>query len=137
MTPTSSTCSWRSALRGVMVLAIEETLARRMEADETASLHATIYVMIQQGVLAMVQKQKEKLREAAESELKFLSLYSHDLNNNLLVIASLLDVLHKRLKTAPEFDASLDVLVMARRSIRHTAEGMRRLLNHERLRRSE
>ena len=54
-------------LRGVMVVAIEAELRRPMKTDEAASLHATVDVMIQQGVLAMVQSQKQQLREAEEA----------------------------------------------------------------------
>lgn len=124
-------------LRGVMVVAIEDKLDRKMETDEAASLHATIDVMIQQGVLAMVQKQKEKLREAAEAELKFLSFFSHDLNNNMFVIFSSLDTLKKQLQGAEQFEAACHVIDNAQRTIKHTSDGMRRLLHHEHVRRSE
>lgn len=124
-------------LRGVIVITLEEHLDRRLEPDEAASLHAIIDVMIQQGVLAMVQKQKEKLREAAEAEIKFLSYFSHDISNNLMVISASLDVLKTQLEASQQFDEARDLLDTARRTIRHTTDGMRRLLSHERLRRTE
>ena len=54
-----------------------------MEAMESAALHAAIDVMLQRSVIALVDQQKNQLRVAAETELKFLSFLSHDLNNNL------------------------------------------------------
>src|SRR5690606_18804260 len=99
-------------------------------------LHATVDVMIQQGVLAMVQSQKDKLREAAEAELKFLSFFSHDLSNNMLVISSSLNLLNNQLRASEQFEAACNILDGARRTIKHTTTGMRRLLEHERLRRT-
>ena len=68
-----------------------------------------------------------------ESELKYLSFLSHDLNNNLSAIHLHLDLLKERLSRSPDFSADVGELDLAQQSIRHTTEGMRRLLGHARV----
>ena len=74
-----------------------------MDVPESAALHAAIDVMLQRSVIALVEQQKAQLRAAAETELKFLSFLSHDLNNNLNNVTLSLEVLGQELKGAGGF----------------------------------
>lgn len=123
-------------LRAITVQQIEEALGRRMEVTESAALHAAIDVMLQRSVVAMVDEQKAQLRAAAETELKFLSFLSHDLNNNLNSVTMSLRVLEGDLKGTAGFSEAEDSLVRAQQAIFDTVAGMRRMLDHERLRKS-
>ena len=118
-------------LRALIVLHVEGRLGRQMNAPEAAALHATVDVMLQRAVVALVDQQKAQLRDAAERELKYLSFLSHDLNNNLSSITLRLNLLKRQLAASAE---SAHMLDEAQQSIRDTTEGMRRLLDHERLR---
>src|SRR5258705_4649768 len=75
------------------------------------------------------------LRAATESERRHLAFLSHDLNNNLSAITLHLAVLEVRLAKDPGFAEERSMLSLAQQAIRHTTDGMRRLLAHERLRR--
>lgn len=124
-------------LRRVIVSRVEEALARQCKADEAAALHAMIDIMLQQGVLALVQQQREELRQATEVQLKYLSFLSHDLSNNFFVITSSLVYLQQQLAELPQMRQSTEVLAAALGVIRSTRDGMRGLLEHERLRNSD
>ncbi len=123
-------------LRRVIVETVELELKRQCVADEAAALHAMIDIMLQQGVLALVQKQKQELRESAESQLKYLSFLSHDLSNNFGVISINLEFVHKRLARVPEMQETASFVWAAMETMQRTREGMRRLLEHEQLRNS-
>ena len=123
-------------LRAITVQHVEEALDRRMGVLESAALHAAIDVMLQRSVIALVDKQKLQLRAAAETELKFLSFLSHDLNNNLGSVTLSLQSLAMDLKDTSGFDEAKSSLALAQKSINDTVSGMRRMLNHERLRNS-
>jgi signal transduction histidine kinase len=121
-------------LRSITVQHVEAGLGRRMEAAESAALHAAIDVMLQQSVIAMVGEKNALLRQAAETELKFLSFLSHDMNNNLGSVTLSLQILSMELRAAGGFPAAEDALGIARDSIDATVRGMRQMLDHERLR---
>jgi signal transduction histidine kinase len=87
-------------------------------------------------VIALVEQQKLQLRDAAETELKFLSFLSHDMNNNLNSITISLQGLGVDLEEAGGFAAAQESLALAQQYIRDTVVGMRRMLDHERLRKS-
>jgi signal transduction histidine kinase len=123
-------------LRRVIVARVEEALVRSCARDEAAALHAMIDIMLQQGVLALVQRQKEELRQVNEVKLKYLSFLSHDLSNNFFVITSSLQCLEQELAALPQMRESVELLGAALSTIRRTRDGMRRLLEHEQLRRS-
>ncbi len=123
-------------LRAITVQHVEAGLGRRMDAAESAALHAAIDVMLQRSVIAIVDEQKVDLRAAAETELKFLSFMSHDLNNNLNGVTLLMQVLASDLKRAGGFAEATESLELARQAIEDTVRGMRRMLDHERLRKS-
>ena len=107
-----------------------------MEALESAALHAAIDLMLQRSVIALVDQQKTQLRSAAETELKFLSFLSHDLNNNLNNVILLLQAHGQDLARAGGFEKAIKSLDRARQSIHDTVNGMRRMLEQERLRKA-
>ncbi len=123
-------------LRAITVQGVEDRLGRRMDGLECAALHAAIDVMLQRSVIALVEQQKAQLRSAAETELKFLSFLSHDLNNNLNGVMLTLHVLNGELKKTGRFPDAEDSLETAQQCICETVKGMRRMLDHERLRKS-
>jgi signal transduction histidine kinase len=121
-------------LRAITVHHVENKLRRRMDVLESAALHAAIDVMLQRSVIALVDEQKMKLRAAAETEMKFLSFLSHDLNNNLNSVTMSLHALESDLEKAGGFAEAMESLVRARKTIFDTVAGMRQMLEHERLR---
>src|SRR4051812_15071452 len=121
-------------LRGLIVLHIEQRLGRQTDVPEAAALHATIDLMLQRSIVALVDQQKEQLREAAERELKFLTFLSHDLTNNLSAVTLHLKLLRQELRSTGKFPAAVDLVESSDQSIQQTVEGMRRLLEHEMLR---
>ena len=123
-------------LRGVIVVEIEQQLDHQINATESAALHATIDLMVQQASLSMVEKQKEQLRAAAEGEVKFMEFLSHDLSNNLFIINTALDHIKHQIQSMSECKIDLESLTTAQQVIGKTTHGMRRLLEHERLRKS-
>jgi signal transduction histidine kinase len=123
-------------LRRVIIEHVEIALHRRLIQAEQLALDTSIDLMLQEAVVAFITEQHQKLRDAAEVELKYLSFMSHDLNNNLGSVTLNLQVLRQRLESAPEFAADVETLDAAQRSILETVGGMRRLLQSERLRKA-
>ena len=123
-------------LRAITIQHVEAGLGRRMDVPESAALHAAIDVMLQRSVIALVEQQKSQLRAAAETELKFLSFLSHDLNNHLGNVTLWLQALGRDLKNVGGFAEAEESLGFAQQSIVDTVAGMRRMLDHERLRKS-
>jgi signal transduction histidine kinase len=121
-------------LRAIIVKHVEARLARQMKPVEAAALHATVDVMLQQSVVAMVEAQKVQLRAAAERELKYLSFLSHDLNNNLSGTTLMLKLLREQVRDLPQCSSAATQIDAALDTLRNTIDGMRRLLEHERLR---
>lgn len=121
-------------LRAIIVLQTEGTLGRQMNAPEAAALHATVDVMLQRAVVALVDEQKAQLRAVAEREVKYLAYLSHDLHNDLSSVTLTLNVLRQQLATSPGFSEAARTVDAAQQCIKQTVEGMRRLLEHERLR---
>lgn len=121
-------------LRSVVIRHVEATLRRRLTLEEQLALDAGIDVMLQRSVIAFIDHQNERLRLSAESELKYLSFLSHDLNNNLGSVTLFLQVLRQRLADFPEFTEEVETLDQAQASILNTIGGMSRLLQNERLR---
>lgn len=123
-------------LRRVIVAQVEEELGAQCKPDEAAALHSLIDLMLQQGVLALVQQQKQELRWASETQLKYLSFLSHDLANNFLVITTSLVFVEQQISKLPEMRESAEVLSAALSTMHRTQMGMRGLLQHGRLRQS-
>ena len=123
-------------LRAITVLHVEAGLDRRMSVAEAAALHAAVDLMLQRSAIALVDEQKVQLRAAAEAELKFLSFLAHDMNNNLNNVNLLLSVLALDVGHGGDAGPARESLRLAQKSIEGTAAGMRRMLDHERLRKS-
>jgi len=123
-------------LRALIVQHVEAGLDRRMDPQESAALHAAVDVMLQRSVIALVDKQKLQLRAAAETELKFLSFLSHDMNNNLNAVVLWMQVLEMRFHLTGGFEPAENALRQAQSVIQSTMAGMRRMLDHERLRKN-
>jgi signal transduction histidine kinase len=123
-------------LRSITVRHAEAGLGRRMDELESAALHATIDVMLQRSVIALVDQQKSQLRSAAETELKYLSFLTHDLNNNLNSVMLTLQALGMDLQQSGGFAAAEQSLESAQQSISDTVAGMRRMLDIERMRKT-
>ncbi len=123
-------------LRAITVIHVEAELGRRMDELESAALHSAIDLMLQRSVIALVEKQKGHLRAAAETELKYLSFLSHDMNNILACIKMRLEVLRIDLCNSGMFPQAEESLTASQRSIDDTVKGMRQMLDHERLRKS-
>ena len=121
-------------LRALIVLHVEAALGRRMDRREAAALHADVDLMLQRSVIALVDEQKKSLRAAAATELKFVSFLAHDMNNNLNNVNLLLSVLAIDILQPGGPGAALASLQLAQQSIEDTVLGMRRMLEHERLR---
>jgi signal transduction histidine kinase len=123
-------------LRRVIVEGVGASLGRALNMAEDMALHTAIDLMLQQAVIALVGQQQEKLRIAAEAELKYLSFLSHDLNNNLGSVTLWLQVLRDRLSNYPEFEEDVETVEAIQQSILDTIAGMGRILQAERLRKA-
>ena len=98
------------------------------------ALNWAIDLMRQQAMVAFVEHQNGRLREAAEAELKYLSFLSHDLRGHLGNVTLWLKVLQRKLGGSGQFAAELSALDTAQQAILDTTSGMGRLLEAERLR---
>ncbi len=123
-------------LRRVIIEQVEVNLGRRMIQAENVALDMSVDTMLQEAVVAFIGQQNDRLRTAAEAELKYLSFLSHDLNNNLSSVTLMLKLLRRQLADLPEFAGNLTTLDAAQQSISDTVGGMERLLQSERLRKT-
>lgn len=118
-------------LRKVILEQVEQELGRLLTSLESVSLHAAIDVIFQAGTQAMVASMNAKLRETAESELRFISFLSHDLESNL--VAARLHLKAAATAATSEADGSLKKTL---HTLERIAGDMKRLLKQEQLRRS-
>jgi signal transduction histidine kinase len=121
-------------LRRLILEHVESALGRTTGHDENLALNWAIDLMAQQAMVAFVNHQNARLREAAEAELKYLSFLSHDLSGNLGSVTLWLQVLKRKLSDAGEFASEVTALDTAQQAILDTMGGMGRLLQAERLR---
>lgn len=121
-------------LRAIIVLHVESGLGRQTTPAEAAALHAVVDVMFQRSVIALVEDKEAQLRAATERELKYLSFLSHDLNNHLAAVSINLQMLRRQFAKHADFAAAEKMAGDAEQGVRTTIDGMRRLLEHERLR---
>jgi signal transduction histidine kinase len=124
-------------LRAVVVQQTEAALGRQLTSREAAALHVALDLMLQQAVVAIVTKQNEQIRSAAESQLKYLSFLSHDLSNQLYSVTLTLELLKHQIRATPGLETAGQTLQDAQQSIQQTMTGMKRLLDHERLRKDD
>lgn len=120
-------------LRRVVIEEVESALSRRTSMDEDIALSMGIDTVLQQGVVALVNHQRQKLQSASQAEAKYISFLSHDLRNNLNSVTMLLEVLQMELAGQPQFKDSLADVAAAQRAITDTIEGMNRILHAQRL----
>ena len=123
-----------SLLRRLVFEQVADELGRPLATDEVVALNMALDGMLQQAVVAFVTHQNERLREAAEAELKHLSFLSHDLSGNLSGVTMWLQILKRRLAQAGRFDGEVEAVDAAQQAILQTIGGMGRLLEAERLR---
>lgn len=123
-------------LRRVIIEQVEAALRRPMIQAESVALNMSVDTMLQESLVAFISQQNDKLRAAAEAELKYLSFLSHDMNNTLGSVTLFLQVLRQRLASSKEFEAEVETLDAAQKSILDTIGGMGRLLQSERLRKA-
>ena len=121
-------------LRRLIIEHVDCALGRRADRAEDVALNWVIDLMGQQAMVAFVDHQNDRLREAAESELKYLSFLSHDLRGNLGNVTLWLQVLKRDLADAPQYAEAVMSLDEAQKAILDTTGGMGRLLQAERLR---
>lgn len=121
-------------LRRVVLRDARAALGRQISDDENVGLNTVIDEFLQQAVVALVARQAEHVRDAAEAELKYLSFLSHDLNTHLGSVTLLLQVLKQQLGASPQFAGQVANIDLAQKSIVETVVGMQRLLQEERLR---
>ena len=119
-------------LRRVIFEQVDRGLGRRTTREEDAALNWAIDLMAQQAMIAFVNYQNERLRDAAEAELKYLSFLSHDLSGNLGNVTLWLTILRQRLAAASGFAEEVSTLDTAQQTIIDTVDGMTRLLQAER-----
>ena len=122
-------------LRRVIVEDVESALGRRTSMGEDIALSMGIDTVLQQGVVALVHHQRQKLQAASQAEAKYLSFLSHDLRNNLNSVTMHLEVLKMDLSEQPQFKEQLNDVASAQAAIMGTIEGMNRILRAERLQR--
>ncbi|MCC6909074.1 MAG: PAS domain S-box protein [Phycisphaerales bacterium] len=78
-------------LRGVVILELAQEMKRPLNVDESATFHAIFDIIIQQGVMALVQRHDEQmlLASARQNELAAIvecsddAIISEDLNGNI------------------------------------------------------
>jgi signal transduction histidine kinase len=101
--------------------------------DEDIALSMGIDTVLQQGVVALVQHQRQKLQAASQAEAKYLSFLSHDLRNNLNSVTILLEVIQMELANHPQLAEPLADVASAQAAIMGTIEGMNRILRAQRM----
>jgi signal transduction histidine kinase len=121
-------------LRRLIIEHVEAAIGRRFSRQEATALNWAVDLMTQQATVAFVNHQNERLRDAAEAELKYLSFLSHDLSGNLGNLTLWLQVLKLRLSESPQFAQDVSALDAAQQAILDTMGGMGKLLQAERLR---
>ena len=120
-------------LRRILIEEVESELGRRTSMEEDIALSMGMDTVLQQGVVALVYHQRQRLQAASQAEAKYLSFLSHDLRNNLNAVTLVLQVLRMELANQPQFQESLKDIESAQAAIEGTIDGMTRILRAERL----
>ncbi len=121
-------------LRRIVIEQVESALSRRTSMAEDLALSIGIDTVVQQGVVAFVNRQNDVIKRASDAEAKFLAFLSHDLRNRLNHATLALELVIRKLKDAPEYAGDAALLESIQRSITDTIEAMERVLQSERLR---
>lgn len=117
-------------LRKLIVQHVTEELTRDLSLEESLALHWAIDLVSHQALMAYVTNHNQQMREAAESELKYLAFLSHDLRGHLSNVTLWLNLLQHKL-SAPE---ELSYVEKVQQAIKDTASGMERMLQSQQLR---
>lgn len=123
-------------LRAITVQHVNAKLERGVTEAEAEALHTVIDVMLQRSVIALVETQRARAEAAADTELKFFSFLSHDIKDNLASVTMSLRVVERQLKKTEAFAEVESALSRAQECIEDTVSGMRQMLEHQQLRRS-
>jgi signal transduction histidine kinase len=121
-------------LRQITLSEVEEALGRPLTLREVQAINTGIDICQHQGTSAFVQHLAAKHRTSAEAEAKYLSFLSHDLRNNLGSLMLAVQLVARKTRDLPQFAQFNDDFEAVQRTIRHTLDGMDRLLQAERLR---
>ncbi len=121
-------------LRRLLLERVDVALGRRATREEAVALNWALDLMNEQAMVAFVEHQNARLRQAAEAELKYLSFLCHDLRGNLNGVTLWLQVLRTSLAGSPQFADEVGSLDEAQRAILGTMGGMGRILQADRLR---
>jgi len=123
-------------LRRIVIEQVESALSRRSSMAEDLALSIGIDTVVQQGVVAFVNRQNDLIKRASDAEAKFLAFLSHDLRNRLNHATLGLELVIRKLRDAAEYADDASLLDSIQRSITDTIEAMERVLQSERLRKS-
>ncbi|MDB5353862.1 MAG: histidine kinase [Phycisphaerales bacterium] len=123
-------------LRRSVIEHVDSALCRPMLVAENIALNSAVDLVVQQEVLAYRDCEKDESKDETEGELKRLSFYVHEMNNNLNVVGLRLRLLRDRLAPCSEFAEDVAALDEMQHTIRETAVGMRHFQEYERLRES-
>ncbi|HET6248312.1 MAG TPA: sensor histidine kinase [Tepidisphaeraceae bacterium] len=121
-------------LRRIVVEEIHAACGGELSVSEMVVLDMGVDTALQQGLLAFIENQRQRIQQATEAESKYLRFLSHDLRNNLGQVTLLLQLLGERLTSLPEFADDVVDIHSAQRTIMETINGMEKLLQAERLR---
>lgn len=122
-------------LRHVVVDEITEGGTRPLSLSHMQAITTGIDLAMEAGVIAFVQHQTDRLKEAAELESRYVSFLSHDVRNNLNSVTLMIELLSRRLAELPDLAQEAADVAHLKRSIRQTVQGMDRILQAERVRR--
>lgn len=123
-------------LRRALIEHVGSALSRPILVAENVALNGAMDMVVQQEVLAYCDCEKDECKNEAEAELKHISFFAHEMNNNLNALGLQLRLLRERLAPSPQYAEDIECLDEMQQTIRETAAGMRHLQEYERLRNS-
>lgn len=120
-------------LRQVMLHEVGLAIGGTFTVAQATALSAGMDIILHEGTSTFIKFLSERLRSAAENEIKFLAFLSHDLRNGLNSIFAALQISCLKMQKFPELSEEVQRLEMGRKTIMNTINGMERLLTSERL----
>lgn len=121
-------------LRRAVIENVGSALCRPMLVAENVALNGAMDMVVQQEVLAFCDCEKDENKNEAEAELKYVSFFAHEMNNNLNAMGLQLRMLRDRLASSAQYGQDVETLDEMQQMIMDTAAGMRHLQEYERLR---